>query len=102
MPADDGVKEGGKEGGQKQGDSQKGGRGKVITFPELMCGMWAALGTNERFSTGKPTPVRLSTSNSAYTQRVKCMKEQDKWRDQHWRKPVPKVFRKKNKNKVFS
>ncbi len=45
--------------------------------------MWDVLGTNERFSGGKPTAVRLSTSNSAYTQRVKWMKEQDKWRDQH-------------------
>ena len=54
-----------------------------MTFPELMCCMWAALGTNERFSAGKPTAVRLSTSNSAYTQRVKWMKEQDKWREQH-------------------
>ena len=45
--------------------------------------MWAALGTNERFSAGAPTALRLSTSNSAYTQRVKWMKEQDKWRDQH-------------------
>jgi hypothetical protein len=52
--------------------------------------MWAALGTNERFSAGKPTPVRLSTSNSVYTQRVKWMKEQDKWRDQHG-KPVTEV-----------
>jgi hypothetical protein len=45
--------------------------------------MWAVLGTNERLSGGKPTAVRLSTSNSAYTQRVKWMKEHDKWRDQH-------------------
>jgi hypothetical protein len=45
--------------------------------------MWAALGTNERFSAGAPTALRLSTFNSAYTQRVKWMKEQDKWRDQH-------------------
>jgi hypothetical protein len=54
--------EGGKEGGKEQGgDSKKGGRGKVITFPELMCCMLAALGTNERFSAGAPTPVRLSS-----------------------------------------
>ena len=39
---------------------------------------------------GKPTPVRLSSFNTAYTQRVKWMKEQDKWRDQHG-KPVTKV-----------
>ncbi len=45
MPADDGDKEGGKEGGQEQGGAKKGGRGKAITFPELMCCMWAALGT---------------------------------------------------------
>jgi hypothetical protein len=32
--------EGGKEGGKEQGgDSKKGVRGKVITFPELMCCM---------------------------------------------------------------
>ena len=52
--------------------------------------MWAALGTNERFNNGKSTPVRLSTFNSAYPQRVKGMKEQDKWRDQHV-KPVTEV-----------
>ena len=54
-----------------------------MTFPELMCCMWAALGTNERFSAGANTALRLSTFNTAYTQRVKWMKEQDKWRDQH-------------------
>ena len=77
MSDDDGDKEGGKEGGQQQGGAKQGGRGKVMTFPELMCCMWAALGTNERFSAGSPTVVRLSTSNSAYTQRVKWMQEQD-------------------------
>jgi len=83
--------EGGKEGGKEQGGgAKKGGRGKAITFPELMCGMWAALGTNERFSAGAPTPVRLSSFNTAYTQRVKWMKEQDKWRDQHG-KPVTDI-----------
>jgi hypothetical protein len=45
--------------------------------------MWTVLGTNERLSGGKSTVVLLSTSNSAYTERVKWMKEQDKWRDQH-------------------
>jgi hypothetical protein len=52
--------------------------------------MWAALGTNEKFCAGKPTPVRLSSFNSAYMQRVKWMKQQDKWRDQHG-KPVTEV-----------
>jgi hypothetical protein len=83
MPGDDGGKEGGKEGGQQEGVTKTGGRGKNMTFPELMCCMWAALGTNERFSAGAATALRLSTTNSAYTQRVKWMKEQDKWRDQH-------------------
>ena len=82
MPGDDGGQEGGKEGGQQEGGAKQG-RGKNMTFPELMCCMWAALGTNERFSAGANTALRLSTFNSAYTQRVKWMKEQDKWRDQH-------------------
>jgi hypothetical protein len=82
MPGDDGGKEGGKEGGQQEGGAKQG-RSKNMTFPELMCCMWAALGTNERFSAGAATALRLSTFNSAYTQRVKWMKEQDKWRDQH-------------------
>jgi hypothetical protein len=81
--SDDGDKEGGKEGGQQQGGVKQAGRVKVMTYPELMCFMWAVLGTNERFSGDKSTDVRLSTSNSDYTQRVKWMKEQDKWRDQH-------------------
>jgi hypothetical protein len=76
--------EGGREGGKEQGgDAKKEGRVKVITFPELMCCMLAALRTNERFSSGAPTPVRLSSFNTVYTERVKWMKEQDKWRDQH-------------------
>jgi hypothetical protein len=74
----------GKEGGKEQGGvTKKGGRGKAFTFPELMCFMWAALGTNEKFSNDTPTPVRLSSFNTAYKQRVIWMKEQDKWRDQH-------------------
>ncbi len=83
MPGGDGDKEGGREGGQQEGGARKGGRGKTMTFPELMCCMYDVLGTNERFRSGKGTVVRLSTSNSAYTQRVKWMKEHDKWRDQH-------------------
>ena len=67
MPGD-----GGKEGGKEEGGAKKGGRSKAITFPELMCCMWAALGTNERYSAGKATPVRLSSFNTAYTQRVQC------------------------------
>jgi hypothetical protein len=55
MSADDGGKEGGKEGGQQQGGAKQAGRGKAMTYPELMCCMWAVLGTNERFSGGKPT-----------------------------------------------
>ena len=82
MPGDDGGKEGGKEGGQQEGGAKQG-RGKNMTFPELMCCMWAALGTNERFSAGAATALRLSTFNSAYKQRVKWMQEQDNWRDQH-------------------
>ncbi len=83
--------EGGKEGGKEQGgDSQKGDRDKVITFPDLMCWMWTVLCTNERFSTDASTPVRLSSFNTTYTYRVKWMKEQDKWRDQHG-KPVTDI-----------
>jgi hypothetical protein len=52
--------------------------------------MWAALGTNERFSAGAATTVRLQSLNTAYTQRVKWMKEQDKWRDQYG-KPVTDI-----------
>ena len=69
--------EGGQEGGKDDGGGKRG-RGKAITFPELMCYMWSALGTNERFSAGAPTAVRLSSFNTAYTQRVKWMKV--KWR----------------------
>ena len=65
MPGDDGGKEGEKEGGQQAGGAKQG-RGKNMTFPELMCCMWAALGTNERFSAGAVTALRLSTFNSAY------------------------------------
>ena len=45
--------------------------------------MYTALGTNEKFSAGKCSAVRLQHYNDAYTQRVKWMKEHDKWRDQH-------------------
>ena len=85
MPGDDGGKEGGKEGGQQEGGARKGGRGKARTFPELMCCMYAVLGPGyqREIQLWKVTAVRLSTSNSAYTQRVKWMKEHDKWRDQH-------------------
>jgi hypothetical protein len=83
----EGEQEGGKEHG---GDAKKGGSGKAFTFPELMCCMWAALGTNERFSAGAATAVRLQSVNTAYTQRVKWMKEQDKWRDQYG-KPVTDI-----------
>ena len=50
----------------------------------------AALGTNEKFSTGKPTPVRLQTFNIAFTLRVRWMKQHDKWKDQ-FGEPVTKV-----------
>ena len=40
--------EGGQEGGKDDGDGKRG-RGKTITFPELMSSMWSALGTNERY-----------------------------------------------------
>ena len=86
-----GGMETGKEGGKEQGGgAKKGGRVKAITFPELMCCMWAALGTNEKFSNGASTPVRLSSFNTDYKQRVIWMKEQDKWRDQHG-KPVTDI-----------
>ena len=61
MPTAGGM-EGGNEGEKEQGGgAKKGGRGKAFTFPELMCCMWAALGTNEKFSNDAPTPVRLSS-----------------------------------------
>jgi hypothetical protein len=44
--------------------------------------LFTALGTDERFSTGKYTAVRLQSFNETYTELVKWMKEQDKWRDQ--------------------
>ena len=74
--------EGGKEGGKEDGGSKKD-RGKAFCFPELMCCMFDCLGTNERFSDVKTTPVCLNSFNQDYTYRVKWMKEQDKWRDQH-------------------
>ena len=74
MPAD--------EGGKEEAPGKRG-RGNVFRFPELMCCMYAALGTNEKFSAGKCSAVRLQHYNDAYTQRVKWMKEHDKWRDQH-------------------
>ncbi len=74
------------EGGKDDGGGKKD-RGKVFCFPELTCCMFDWLGTNEKFSSYKTTTVRLSSFNETYTQRVKWMKEQDKWRDQHG-KPV--------------
>ena len=56
-----GGMEGGQEGGKEHGGgAKKGSRGKAFGFPELMCCMWAALGTNERFSAGAATTVRLT------------------------------------------
>ena len=69
--------------GEKEDAGGSSGRGKAFCFPELMCCLFACLGTNEKFSAGKPKPVRLQGFNDAYTQRVKCMNEHDKWRDQH-------------------
>ena len=74
MPAD--------ERGKEEAPGKRG-RGNAFRFPELMCCMYAALGTNEKFSAGKCSAVRLQHYNDAYTQRVKWMKEHDKWRDQH-------------------
>ena len=39
--------------------------------------------TNERLIAGKSTGVRLESFNEVYTERVKWMQEQNKWRDQH-------------------
>ncbi len=77
------------EGGKDDAGAKKG-RGRAFCFPELLCCLFAALGTNERFSAGKCTAVRLQSFNEAYTQRVTWMKEQDKWRDQHG-KPVTNI-----------
>ncbi len=45
-------------------------RDRVFFFPELMSSLYVVLGTNERFSTGKCTDVRLQTCNTVYTQHV--------------------------------
>ena len=58
-------------------------RGRTWSYLELLYCLFAALDTNEKFSDGKPSAVRLATFNETYIQRVKWMKEQDKWRDQH-------------------
>ena len=84
MPGD-----GGKEEERLEASSSKGHRGKAFTYPELMCCLFAALGTNEKFSAGKPGAVRLQTFNNAFVLRVRWMKEHDKWRDQ-FGKPAPK------------
>jgi hypothetical protein len=85
MPGD-----GGKDEERLEASSSKGHRGKAFTYPELMCCLFAALGTNEKFSAGKPGAVRLQTFNNAFVLRVRWMKEHDKWRDQ-FGKPVTKV-----------
>jgi hypothetical protein len=92
IPSEGGM-EGEKEGGKEQGGgTKKGDHGKTITFPDLMYWMWSVLGTNERFSADATTPVRLSFFNTSYTQWVKWMKEQDKWRDQHDKSVTSKVI----------
>ncbi len=53
MSGGDGGKEGGKEGGEQEGVARKGGRGKAMTFPELMYCMYVVLGTNERFNSDR-------------------------------------------------
>jgi hypothetical protein len=79
--------DGGMEGGRVTGRwNQKWGPREGQDFSGvdvLACTLSWVLGTNERFISVKGTAVRLSTSNSAYTQRVKWMKEYDKWKDQH-------------------
>jgi hypothetical protein len=78
------------EGGKDDADTKKG-HGRAFCFPELMCYLFAALGTNEIFSVGKCTTVRLQSFNETYTEWVKWMKEQDKWRDQYV-KPVTDIM----------
>ena len=68
---------------EKEDAGDSSGRGKTSCFPDLMCCLFACLGTNEKFNAGKPKPVRLQGFNDTYTQWVKWMKEHDKWRDQH-------------------
>ena len=70
------------KGGKEDPDDNKD-RVKSFCFPELMSCLFTVLGTNEKFSTGKSKPVRLQTFNDTCTQRVKWMKEHDKWKDQH-------------------
>jgi hypothetical protein len=74
MPGD-----GGKEEERLEASSSKGHRGKAFTYPELMCCLFAALGTNEKFSAGKPGAVRLQIFNNDLLLRVRWMKEHDKW-----------------------
>ena len=71
----------GGEGKEEAFDSK--GRGRAWSYPELLCSLFGSLGTNEKFSSGNPSAVRLATFNETFIQRVKWMKEQDKWRDQH-------------------
>ena len=58
-------------------------------FPEIICCLFTCLGTNEKFSTWKLKHVRLQGFNDVYTQRVKFMKEHDKWRDQYGKRVTP-------------
>jgi len=71
----------GDEGTEESSDSKD--RDRVWSYPELLYCLFAALGINEKFSAGKSIVVRLATLNETYITRVKWMKEQDKWRDQH-------------------
>ena len=59
MPGD-----GGKEEERLEASSSMGHRGKGFTYLELMCCLFAALGTNEKFKAGKPGAVCLQTFNS--------------------------------------
>ena len=69
--------------GEKEDAGDISDRGKDFCFPELMYCLFAYLGANEKFSADKPKPVRLQDFNDVYMQRVKWMKVNDKWRDQH-------------------
>jgi hypothetical protein len=54
------------EGGKDDTDSKKD-HVRAFCFPELMYCLFTVLGTNERFSAGKCTAVRLQSFNEVYT-----------------------------------
>ena len=79
----------GGDGGKEDRFLEQGDPGQGIHFSGALVLPVSALGTNKKFSAGKPTPVRLQTFNDTFMLRVRWMKQHDKWKDQF--KPVTKV-----------